>query len=76
MTLAVDLPTGTIHVLDSKTAAGVRSVDLTPALREELTLAQIDHHADSIEELDVEGHPGVRRARFAARLGPVGASVA
>lgn len=24
-------------------------------LREELTLAQIDHHADSIEELDVEG---------------------
>jgi integrase len=35
---AVDLPTGTIHVVDAKTAAGVRSVDLTPALREELVL--------------------------------------
>jgi integrase len=33
-----DLPTGTLHVVDSKTAAGVRSVDLTPALREELVL--------------------------------------
>jgi integrase len=34
----VDLPTGTLHVTDSKTAAGIRSVDLTHALREELTL--------------------------------------
>jgi integrase len=34
----VDLPTGTLHVVDAKTAAGIRSVDLTPALREELTV--------------------------------------
>jgi integrase len=34
----VDLATGTLHVDDAKTAAGVRSVDLTPALREELVL--------------------------------------
>jgi Phage integrase family len=34
----VDLATGTLHVLDSKTAAGVRQVDLTAALREELTV--------------------------------------
>jgi integrase len=34
----VDLATGTLHVVDSKTAAGIRSVDLTPALREELVL--------------------------------------
>jgi integrase len=34
----VDLATGTLHVTDSKTHAGVREVDLTPALREELTL--------------------------------------
>jgi integrase len=34
----VELATGTLHVVDAKTAAGVRSVDLTPALREELTL--------------------------------------
>jgi integrase len=30
--------TGSLHVLASKTDAGVRSVDLTPALREELVL--------------------------------------
>ncbi len=35
---SVDLPTGSLHVVDSKTAAGVRTVDLTAALREELTL--------------------------------------
>ena len=34
----VDLATGTLHVVDAKTAAGIRSVDLTPALREELVL--------------------------------------
>ena len=34
----VDLPTGSLHVVDSKTAAGVRTVDLSAALREELTL--------------------------------------
>jgi integrase len=32
----VDLATGTLHVVDAKTAAGVRSVDLTPSLRSEL----------------------------------------
>jgi integrase len=34
----VDLPTGTLHIVGSKTAAGVRSVDLTATLREELVL--------------------------------------
>jgi integrase len=34
----VDLPVGTLHVIDAKTAAGIRSVDLTAALREELVL--------------------------------------
>lgn len=34
----VDLATGTLHVVDAKTAAGVRSVDLTPALRHQLVL--------------------------------------
>jgi len=33
-----DLATGTLHVIDSKTSAGVRSVDLTATLREELAL--------------------------------------
>jgi integrase len=34
----VDLATATLHVVDAKTAAGVRTVDLTEALREELVL--------------------------------------
>ena len=34
----VDLATGTLHVVDTKTAAGIRSVDRTAALREELVL--------------------------------------
>jgi integrase len=34
----VDLPTGTLHIVGSKTAAGVRSIDLTATLREELVL--------------------------------------
>jgi integrase len=34
----LDLATGTLHVVQAKTDAGVREVDLTPALREELTL--------------------------------------
>jgi integrase len=34
----VDLATGTLRIVKAKTDAGVRSVDLTPALREELTL--------------------------------------
>jgi len=40
-------------------------------LREELTLAQIDHHAEATDELD-----GVRRTLSAARIRPVGPSVA
>src|SRR5919199_1664367 len=47
----VDLATGTLHVVDSKTAAGIRSVDLTPTLREQLVLwraesrvPEADHH--------------------------------
>lgn len=38
----VDLATGTLHVVDAKTAAGVRSVDLTAALREELVLWRVE----------------------------------
>jgi integrase len=34
----VDLATGALHVLDSKTDAAMRLVDLTPPLREELVL--------------------------------------
>jgi integrase len=37
-----DLAIGTLHVVDAKTAAGVRSVDLTPALREALTLRRAE----------------------------------
>jgi hypothetical protein len=33
---------------------------------EELTLAQIDHHADAIEKTRRTGHHGVRRTRFTA----------
>ena len=39
----VDLGTGTLHVVDSKTTKGVREVHVTPALREELTLARAEH---------------------------------
>jgi integrase len=38
----LDLGTGTLHVRRSKTAAGVRSVDLSAALREELALWRAD----------------------------------
>lgn len=34
----IDFGTGTLHVVDSKTPAGVREVDLTPALQSELLL--------------------------------------
>jgi hypothetical protein len=44
-------------------------------LREALTLAKIDHHAEAVDELDVEG-PGVRRTHPAARVRLVGAGVA
>jgi integrase len=36
----VDLGTGTFHIVDAKTPKGIREVHLTPALREELTLAR------------------------------------
>jgi integrase len=41
----VDLATGTLHVVNAKTDAGVRAVDLTEALREELVLwrAESEH---------------------------------
>jgi integrase len=38
----VDLGTGTLYVVDSKTAKGVREVHLTPALREALALWRAD----------------------------------
>ena len=52
----VDLATGTLHVVDAKTAAGVRSVDLTPALREELVLWRAESRVltPAIEEANVD----------------------
>lgn len=38
----VDLGTGTLHVVDAKTPKGIREVHLSPALREELTLAKAE----------------------------------
>jgi integrase len=38
----VDLGTGSLHVVDAKTVKGVREVHLSPALREELTLARAE----------------------------------
>jgi hypothetical protein len=38
----VDLGTGTLYVVDAKTAKGVREVHLSPALREALTIARAD----------------------------------
>jgi hypothetical protein len=53
------------------------SIDLTSysrqrdKVREELTFAKIDHHTEAVDELDVRGHPGVRRTHPAARVRPV-----
>ena len=44
-------------------------------LREELTLAKIDHHAEAVDELDVEAILAFA-AHSAARLRPLGAGVA
>jgi hypothetical protein len=58
------------------------SIDLTSygrqrdKLREELTLAKIEHHNRSRRRTRRTGHPGVRRTHFAARVRPVGAGVA
>jgi len=38
----VDLGTGSLHVVDAKTAKGIREVHLTPALREELAIWRAD----------------------------------
>jgi len=43
-------------LLNSITTCGPSEHERQPGkLREELTLSQIDHHAESIEELDVQG---------------------
>ena len=58
-----------------------RSIDIetydrhAEKLREELTLARIDRHSGQLDELEVEGHPGVRRTRFAARRRSVDAGI-
>jgi len=46
----VDLATGTLRVLSSKTDAGVRLVDLTPALREELATHKADASWDGPDD--------------------------
>ena len=45
-------------------------------LRHELTLRQIDKHSIELEQVDVEGNPGVRRTRVTARLRSAGAGLA
>jgi integrase len=42
----VELGTGSLHVIESKTTKGLREVHLTPALREALTLARADAEPD------------------------------
>jgi hypothetical protein len=59
-----------------------RSIDIetydrhAEKLREELTLVRIDRDSGQLEELDVEGIPGVRGTCSTARRRPVGTGVA
>jgi integrase len=50
----VDLGTGSLHVLSSKTEKGVREVHLSPALREQLALRRAD--AEDVEPGDFVVH--------------------
>jgi integrase len=45
----VDLGTGTLYVVDAKTAKGIREVHLSPALRELLTLARADRDPGPVD---------------------------
>ena len=54
----VDLGTGSLHVLDSKTAKGVREVHLSPALREELTLARAERNPTQADYVIATGTGG------------------
>jgi integrase len=72
----VDLATGTVHVVEAKSTAGVRSVDLTPALREELVLwrAESEHvELDNYGRDNFDGpeaqplQPAPRRAQAGGR---------
>jgi hypothetical protein len=45
-------------------------------LREEVTLAQVERHARELEEMDVEGILGVRRARSPECVEPLGPVIA
>jgi integrase len=48
---SVDLPRGVLHVAESKTDAGVRQVDLSPDLLDELKLHKAKAHPESDEAL-------------------------
>lgn len=58
----VDLGTGTLHVVDAKTAKGVREVHLTPALREELTLWRADARHVSPSDFVIHTSTGRRHS--------------
>ena len=62
----VDLGTGTLHVRASKTEKGVRRVDLSPALREELTLWKAD--AAHVADDDLVIHTATGRRHYPSNL--------
>lgn len=69
----VDLATGTLRVLRSKTDAGVRIVDLTPALREELAAHKVDTTWDGPDDYvfaTASGRPRNRHNERRAALVP------
>jgi len=68
--IAIYGTTDVVRALPRFEEVGAMLSDATGALLE------IDRHADMLEKFDVEGIPGVRRARSTARLGPVGPGVA
>jgi integrase len=63
----VDTGTGSLHVVHAKTAAGVREVDLTAALREELAVWRAD--AQPVEPPPRRARPGGRTGERDARQG-------
>jgi integrase len=62
----VELGTGSLHVVDSKTAKGIREVHLSPALREELALWRAD--ADHTKPADYVIHTSTGRKHNPSNL--------
>ena len=63
----VDLPAGRLRVADSKTDAGVRQVDLLPALREELSIHKAETRFSGPEDFVFPTERGRRQDRNNAR---------